>query len=239
MPTRTLPNIAISGTPGVGKSTLCQRLATRLPSLTLLDLTSEAKPHNCRLEYDSALSCWVIDEEKLAKKLSPTLQHPGGRIIDYMHAAIWPAAAPVDLVVTVRCTDTRLLWDRYQERNYKKEKIEQNIDCEIMGDIEGENREWFGWDEEGVEGSAAWAVLESGTEEQMGENVERIVKWVEEWKKVREGLGQDEEMDVVPFASAEVEGADDDEDEDDDEEEEEDGSADDDDDEDDDGDAKP
>jgi len=228
MPTRTLPNIAISGTPGVGKSTLCKHLATRLPSLTLLDLTTEAKSHSCRLEYDTALSCWVIDEEKLAKRLSPTLTAPGGKIIDYMHAAIWPAAAPVDLVATVRCTDTRLLWDRYKERNYKKEKIEQNVDCEIMGDIEGENREWFGWDEEGVEGSAAWAVLESGTEVQMEGNVERIVRWVEEWKKVREGLGEDEEMDVVPFAAEEVVAAEDDQEED--EEEEDDRSSDDDDD---------
>ena len=182
----------------------------------------------------------MIDEEKLAKRLSPTLTSPGGKIIDYMHAAIWPAVAPVDLVVTVRCTDTRLLWDRYKERNYKKEKIEQNIDCEIMGDIEGENREWFGWDEEGVEGSAAWAVLESGTEEQMERNVAAIVRWVEEWKKVREGLGEDEEMDVVPFAAEEVVEADgsQDVDDDEDEEEEEDGNSDDDEEEDDGNDAK-
>jgi len=77
-------------------------------------------------------------------------------------------------------------------------------------------------------------VLESGTEEQMGANVEKIVKWVEEWKRVREGLREDEEMDVVPFAEAEVVEAD----EEDDEEEEDDGSSDDDEEEDDGDDAK-
>lgn len=109
MPTRTLPNIAISGTPGVGKSTLCKNLSSALPSLTIIDIGAEAKTHNCRTEYDDSLSCWVIDEEKLAKKLTPSLQQEGGKIIDYMHAAIWPAAAPVDLVVTVRCTNTTIL----------------------------------------------------------------------------------------------------------------------------------
>jgi len=62
---------------------------------------------------------------------------------------------------------------------------------------------------------------------QMEGNVERIVRWVEEWKKVREGLEEDEEMDVVPFAADagdQIEEAvgDEDEDEDEDDEEEED-----------------
>jgi len=201
MPTRSLPNIAISGTPGVGKSTLCKNLSSALPSLTIIDIGAEAKTHSYRTEYDESLSCWVIDEEKLAKKLTPSLQQEGGKIIDYMHAAIWPAAAPVDLVVTVRCTNTTILWDRYKERNYKAKKVEQNIDCEIMGDIEGENREWFGMEDGVEEGTAAWAVLESGSDEEMEANVKKIVEWVEKWKQKREEVGESEEMDVVPFGA--------------------------------------
>lgn len=206
MPTRTLPNIAISGTPGVGKSTLCKHLSSALPNLTILDIGAEAKTHNCRSEYDDSLSCWVIDEEKLAKKLTPSLQKEGGKIIDYMHAAIWPATAPIDLVVTVRCTNTTILWDRYKERNYKAKKVEQNIDCEIMGDIEGENREWFGMEDGVDQGSAAWAVMESGSDEEMEDNVKRLVEWVEKWKKRREELGEAEEMDVVPFEGGDEDG---------------------------------
>lgn len=64
---RKLPNILVSGTPGTGKSTLCKKLAKKVQGLTVVDFGKEAKAYDCQDEYDDALDCWIIDEEKVRR----------------------------------------------------------------------------------------------------------------------------------------------------------------------------
>ena len=135
-PQRKHPNIAITGTPCVGKTSLARALVSRVPSLHLLDLSAAAETHSARIAYDDALATWEIDEELLASSLSPALSRDGGAVLDWMHADFWDEGL-LDLVVTLRA-DNAVLWRRYEARGYPDAKVQENIDAEIMGHRRGE-----------------------------------------------------------------------------------------------------
>lgn len=200
-PRRKHPNIALTGTPCVGKTSLARALVSRVPSLHLLDLSAAAETHSARIAYDDALSTWEIDEELLASRLTPALERDGGAVLDWMHADFWDEGL-LDLVVTLRA-DNGVLWRRYEARGYADAKVQENIDAEVMGVIAEENRECFG----GVEGLLReW---QSETQEQEADNLESLVRWVAEWEAEREEVGPGEsegssERQVAAAAAADV-----------------------------------
>ena len=61
------------------------------------------------------------------------------------------------------------------DRDYPEAKLQENMDAEIMGVLADEARE--GYDE------AIVVELKSETVEDVDENCERILQWVETWKK--------------------------------------------------------
>lgn len=58
----------------------------------------------------------------------------GGIIIDYHHSEFFPERW-FDLVVVLRCADTRVLYDRLTARNYSGKKLSDNMECEIFGTV--------------------------------------------------------------------------------------------------------
>lgn len=61
---RASPNIIITGTPGVGKTTHCQQLAEN-SGLTHLDVNKVVKERNCEDGYDEDLKSVIVDEDKV------------------------------------------------------------------------------------------------------------------------------------------------------------------------------
>lgn len=61
---RTLPNVLVTGTPGVGKSTLCRNLADRT-KFAWRDVSNIAQEHNCLDEYDPEYQCPFLNEDKV------------------------------------------------------------------------------------------------------------------------------------------------------------------------------
>lgn len=64
MTIRKLPNIIITGTPGVGKTTHCQQLA-EATELSHLDINNVVKEKDCVDSYDEELHSTVVDEDKV------------------------------------------------------------------------------------------------------------------------------------------------------------------------------
>jgi adenylate kinase len=135
---RQLPNILITGTPGVGKSSLSKRLVSdsRVASLNRgvfrhLDLGVLIKEHKLFTEWDDDLNVSIFSEDLIEQYLTPLMNDPkGGFIVDF-HSATFLPSEWFDLVIVLR-TDTKTLYDRLQERGYSIKKINENIESEIF-----------------------------------------------------------------------------------------------------------
>lgn len=171
--TRFQPNIIITGTPGCGKTShaesLVQLLSKPYKHYNVSDL---AKLRKCLESYDDNLDTYVVDEDKLLDSLEEDLRE-GGAIVDWHCCDIFPERL-IDLVVVLK-TDNSNLFDRLKKRGYKDNKIQENLDCEIMEVV---------WND-AVDAYIPEIVipLSSNSVEDMDENVERISTWVENWVK--------------------------------------------------------
>lgn len=61
---RTVPNIIVTGTPGVGKTVHCEQLAQD-SGLRHLSINQVAKDRGCYETYDEELRTWIVDEDKV------------------------------------------------------------------------------------------------------------------------------------------------------------------------------
>lgn len=177
---RSDPNIIITGTPGVGKTTHCEELA-RKTGLHHLDINAVVKKHNIG-ESSNDLddpNTKIVDEDRLLDCIENDLEE-GGQIVDWHACDLFPPSM-IDLVCVIRC-DNKILYDRLKARNYGEKKLQENMDCEIMEVLLQEARDAY--DEEIV------VELKSESTEDVDSNVERIESWIQNWKK-NHGKGGD------------------------------------------------
>ncbi len=65
---RSRPNIIITGTPGVGKTTHCEQLVASL-GMSHLSVNQIVKDKQCHDGYDEEYQSWVVDEDKVCAVL--------------------------------------------------------------------------------------------------------------------------------------------------------------------------
>ena len=131
---KLLPNILITGTPGVGKTSFATLLTDKLlenknlnfKNINIGKLVNDKKLYkNWNKEYDVP----EFDDDMICDELEP-LMLEGGVILDF-HSAWFLPEEWINLVVLLRCNNTQL-YDRLKARGYNDKKITENIDCEIM-----------------------------------------------------------------------------------------------------------
>uniref|UniRef100_A0A8C3DBM6 Adenylate kinase isoenzyme 6 n=1 Tax=Corvus moneduloides TaxID=1196302 RepID=A0A8C3DBM6_CORMO len=154
------PNLLITGTPGVGKTTLGKELASRagLSYVNVGDLAKEA----CLCLF----FVQVIDE--LEDRMSE-----GGVIVDYHGCDFFPERW-FHIVFVLR-TENSFLYDRLESRGYTGKKLQDNIQCEIFQTLY----------EEAVLSYKKEIVhqLPSNTPEDLERNLDQIMQWIEQWMK--------------------------------------------------------
>ena len=64
---RKSPNIIITGTPGVGKTTHCEVLAERT-GLRHLSVNQIVKEKECHEGWDDKFQSWIVDEDKVRER---------------------------------------------------------------------------------------------------------------------------------------------------------------------------
>lgn len=64
MPSRAQPNIIITGTPGVGKTSHCEQLAANT-GLKHLSINQIVKDRTCHDGWDAEYKSWIVDEDKV------------------------------------------------------------------------------------------------------------------------------------------------------------------------------
>ncbi|MBT4981435.1 MAG: AAA family ATPase [Euryarchaeota archaeon] len=138
----SIRSIGIIGTPGCGKTTLCAQL--ELPVISLRDF---ALQHGCLgpIESDGAAP---IDVEKLAK----LWQQPSQLSLVDSHLA---HHMPVDAIVVLRCHPDELK-SRLELRNYSAEKVQANVEVEMLGGPWGELLDDIRPVFEGIDGVQEW-----------------------------------------------------------------------------------
>lgn len=197
--TRSWPNIAIAGTPGTGKSTHCELILERLPALRHLEVGTVVKEHGLHEGWDAEYQTYDVDEDALLDYIEPltggeapeeadesnvgardasadddnSRQDRGGLLLDWHSCEAYPLRW-VDLVVVLRC-DHQQLWKRLEKRNYPLVKIQDNNEAEIMQFVLNEAREAYP--------SEAIVELKSESNDDIEQNVDRIVEWIEAWRR--------------------------------------------------------
>lgn len=82
---RSNPNIVVTGTPGVGKTTHCETLAERT-GLRHVSVNQIVKDKGCHEGWDEEYQSWIVDEDKVGYSLFllQTVPYSLGRLYDAM-----------------------------------------------------------------------------------------------------------------------------------------------------------
>ncbi|GBE60868.1 TAF9 RNA polymerase TATA box binding protein associated factor isoform 2 family protein [Babesia ovata] len=164
------PNILVTGTPGVGKTTLCCRFAdeSRLRYLNVADLIRDEELH---AGWDDELECSIYDDKLLRKALKKRGLRDGGFLLDF-HSVEGISKKDIDHVV-VLSAEIETLCARLKERGYSDKKIDSNIEAEIFQVCLQDAVELFGEDRV--------TRLPHNTEEESLKALEHVKKLVESY----------------------------------------------------------
>ncbi|KAJ2384760.1 factor activating pos9 [Coemansia sp. RSA 2559] len=170
---RISPNVLITGTPGTGKTTTAEMVAAAagLEKITVGDLVKHRKLHD---GYNEEYDTYWLNEDKVVDEMEGMMAD-GGMCVDFHTCGFFPERW-FDLVVVLR-TDTEMIFDRLEERGYKSNKIQENVECEIMQVVLDEARESYSHD--------ILLELSSNTVDDMEANVERIAAFAEQFRQDR------------------------------------------------------
>lgn len=117
--------IAVTGTPGVGKTTFCERF--KWSKISVQEL---AEQHGCIDDADEDGGA-PIDVDALSQEIN----WPEGDywLIDGHLSHL----LPVDAAIVIRCNPSALQ-RRLESRGYSAQKINENVECELIGSIVAE-----------------------------------------------------------------------------------------------------
>jgi len=170
-----LKNILICGTPGTGKSTLAKLVLEKVNNnkriyYEYVNVGDVCKAKKFYHSFDERLNSFVIDEDKILDHLEPLVRR-GGMILDYHSSEFFPERFFSHVIVlTCGRENTKILYERLEKRDgYTKEKIRQNVECEIFGECVEEAKEAY-------TGDGVVHVRSNETEEEMEETVKFIAE---------------------------------------------------------------
>lgn len=110
--------IALTGTPGSGKTSIAQELLKRGIPVTYASDT--VGPY--RLGTDPGRDTDIIDDERWVSEFIPIEGVVEGHLTHLL---------PADRIVVLRCRPD-ILKDRLSARGYTKEKIQENVEAELL-----------------------------------------------------------------------------------------------------------
>ena len=124
--------ILVTGTPCVGKTTLCQKLNNLLSGF-YINLTEFAQKENLIIEKDPQRDTAIIDETKMRRKLKQIIkktENPNIIIDGHYAASIIPKALVTNIFVLRR--NPYQLREFMKHRGYSLQKQSENLSAEIL-----------------------------------------------------------------------------------------------------------
>jgi len=111
--------IALTGTPGTGKTSISKEL----DNFKTLDLTKFVKQKELGLQKDE----FEADIDQMVKALEEEIDGKEDTVIEGHLSHHFP----VDYCIVLRCNPEKLR-ERLSKRDYAKQKIEENVESEIL-----------------------------------------------------------------------------------------------------------
>lgn len=128
----------ITGVTATGKTSVAKKLCDLL-NLSYLEINSVVLEKGLFFGYDINRDSVIIDEELLTRELNAIITR-NNRLC--LAGSIIPLKNVFDLIIVLHC-GINTLRERLSERNYSKEKIEENIEAEIMNIIYYDSIEFY------------------------------------------------------------------------------------------------
>lgn len=119
--------IYITGTPGTGKTTVAKNLSRNL-NLDFLELNDLIIKEGLYLGYDINRDTLIVDDELLTKELLRKLRTTNMICIS---SGMVLLELPIDYIIILH-SSIPTLRKRLETRSYSEEKIESNLEAEIM-----------------------------------------------------------------------------------------------------------
>jgi len=119
--------IAVTGTPGTGKTKVSKSLA-RLFGYKYMDLNKAAEREGLVAGIDPRRHTKIVDQERLGELFVPDGCVVDGHLSQYVQA---------DVIVVLR-TRPDILKKRLKKRRWSKKKIGENLEAEILGTCSSE-----------------------------------------------------------------------------------------------------
>ena len=131
--------IALTGTPGTGKTSVAKILARA--GWVHLELNKLVKKEKLYSGWDEKRKTWIVDEKKIKNFVANFVAKNRNKniVVDSHISHILPAKF-FKAVFILKCKP-KILEKRLKEKNWNKGKIRENVEAEIIGLIEFEARE--------------------------------------------------------------------------------------------------
>lgn len=129
--------IGITGTPGTGKTTVANELGSKF-GFEVISISQVVQEKEIYDDYNEKRGTHLMDIDKLKQELQPMLE--GDVILDGHLAHYFP---DLDYVFVLR-TNPKNLKSRLKSKEYKDEKVVENVQAEILDVILQETVELHG-----------------------------------------------------------------------------------------------
>ncbi|MBI2672093.1 AAA family ATPase [Candidatus Woesearchaeota archaeon] len=122
--------IAVSGTPGTGKTKIA-KLISEKSNFRYIDVNRLIKENKIAENYDWKRKAYVVDIKKLNKLLISIIKKSRENLIFDSHLSHFLPAKYVNLCVILKCK-LKTLKKRLIKRKYNELKLNENMDSEIF-----------------------------------------------------------------------------------------------------------
>lgn len=123
--------IAITGTPGVGKSSISKALASKI-NAQVISINELVKKEKLYSGSDEKRDTLIADIKRVSRRISEIISNASGDIIVEGHFAVDVVPLEKIALVFVLRRNPEELESILKERSYKEEKIRENLAAEIL-----------------------------------------------------------------------------------------------------------